>query len=167
VALLLAFLVASRHKHTPISRRCRAICKGSKQKDGSISWDADMIDRKKPIEAMTHNPTEAELAMSVACSMCCPDGCAYIVDGREPQCDAMTGGDYLTMRAASIIRTIKSALPGLSELIAGTHVVVPREATGAMLESADNVLCGVAVGDLAHDIAGDVYAAMVEEGMVK
>jgi hypothetical protein len=29
---------------------------------------------------------------------------------------------------------IQEAVPGLSDLIAGTHVVVPRDATGAMLE---------------------------------
>jgi hypothetical protein len=53
------------------------------------------------------------------------------------------------------------AIPGLSDVIKGEAVIVPREATGEMLEGADDALCGVAVGDLAHDLAGDVFAAMI------
>jgi hypothetical protein len=53
-----------------------------------------------------------------------------------------------------------AATAALAAIEAMGAVVVPVEATGAMLESADDALCGVAVGDLAHDIAGDTYAAM-------
>jgi len=56
---------------------------------------------------------------------------------------------------------LDGATAALAAIEASGAVVVPVKATGAMLESADDALCGVAVGDLAHDIAGDTYAAML------
>jgi hypothetical protein len=41
---------------------------------------------------------------------------------------------------------------------------VPVIATGDMLVATEDALCGVACGDLAHDIAGDVYHAMLAAG---
>jgi hypothetical protein len=57
-----------------------------------------------------------------------------------------------------------SLLVLLRPLAAGTHVIVPVIATGDMLVATEDALCGVACGDLAHDIAGDVYHAMLAAG---
>ncbi len=58
-----------------------------------------------------------------------------------------------------------AAIPGLVDVIEGRAVIVPRECTEAMRAAAEDALSGVACGDLALDIAGDVYAAMIEARM--
>ena len=61
----------------------------------------------------------------------------------------------------SSVAIIEEALTILRPLAAGKHVIVPFIATDNMLVAAEDALCGVACGDLAHDIAGDVYSAML------
>jgi hypothetical protein len=50
---------------------------------------------------MAERLTEAQedrVVQAMAVSWCCPEGCAYIEDGREPECDAMTRADWLMER---------------------------------------------------------------------
>ncbi|AZO78077.1 MULTISPECIES: hypothetical protein [unclassified Bosea (in: a-proteobacteria)] len=41
---------------------------------------------------------EDRVVQAMAVSRSCPDGCAYIEDGRQPECDAMTGAKWLMER---------------------------------------------------------------------
>jgi len=103
-----------------------------------------MTNREKLIEAMAR-------------AMC--ETWGYVWDG-DPD-DEQTAPETCCDITPGKILYREAATAALAAIEASGAVVVPVKATGAMLESADDALCGVAVGDLAHDIAGDTYAAML------
>lgn len=53
---------------------------------------------------------EDRVIQAMAVSWCCPDGCAYIEAGRTPECDAMTGSEWLMDRMRRAWRAGRAAL---------------------------------------------------------
>lgn len=50
-------------------------------------------------------PEEEERAVKAgAQAWCCPDGCEYVKAGRQPECDAMTGEEWLAGRVRDMLR---------------------------------------------------------------
>jgi hypothetical protein len=79
----------------------------------------------------------------------------------EKMARAISGAPFPSTRSYEKAR---AALAAIRE--AGCEVA-PREPTEKMLEAAEDPLCGVACGDLALDIAGDVWHAMLSASFLK
>ena len=98
--------------------------------------------------------TEDELIEKMAMEMF---PTAWDADHDDPQDDGQVSKKYARFKARAALRAIRKA---------GCEVA-PREPTEKMLEAGYPCFAGVACGDLALDIAGDAWHAMLSASPLK
>ena len=98
--------------------------------------------------------TEDELIDEIARAMF---PTAWDADHDDPQDDGQVSKKYARFKARAALAAIRKA---------GCEVA-PREPTEKMLAAAEDPLCGVACGDVALDIAGDAWHAMLSASPLK